>query len=140
MHCVYLHYMQGEESHKADEYIRYIKDYMPDAILQCTEAAGAEFEDSLQKSLLRVRYFVKAIHCYCVHIMQSGQFGKCFLGSDIPQNIVDSFVEMCQHLRVLNAIRDYRIGIPLTYRQYPEIFCSVIHVFLVPYVRTYMCC
>ena len=31
---------------------------MPDAILQCTEAAGAEFEASLQKSLLRVRYFV----------------------------------------------------------------------------------
>ena len=30
---------------------------MPNAILQCTEAAGAEFEASLQKSLLRVRLF-----------------------------------------------------------------------------------
>jgi len=45
---------EGEESHKADEYVRYIKDKMPDAILQCTEAAGAEFEPLLQKSLLRV--------------------------------------------------------------------------------------
>lgn len=26
---------------------------------------------------------------------------------------------MCQDLRVLNAIRDYQIGIPLTYTQYP---------------------
>jgi len=51
-------YLQGEESHKADEYIRYIKDKMPDAILQCTEAAGAEFEASLQKSLLRVRHLL----------------------------------------------------------------------------------
>ena len=113
-------YIQGEESHKADEYIRYIKDKMPDAILQCTEAAGAEFEASLQKSLLRVRYFVVATYIVTVCTLQSGQFGKCFLGSDIPQNIVENFVEMCQHLRVLNAIRDYRIGIPLTYRQYPE--------------------
>ena len=31
---------------------------MPDAILQCTEAAGAEFEATLQKSLLRVRQLV----------------------------------------------------------------------------------
>lgn len=27
---------------------------------------------------------------------------------------------MCQDLRVLNAIRDYHIGIPLTYSQYPQ--------------------
>lgn len=26
---------------------------------------------------------------------------------------------MCQDLRVLNAIRDYQIGIPLTFTQYP---------------------
>ena len=31
---------------------------MPDAILQCTEAAGSEFEASLQKSLLQVRDLV----------------------------------------------------------------------------------
>jgi len=26
---------------------------------------------------------------------------------------------MCQDLRVLNAVRDYQIGIPLTFTQYP---------------------
>lgn len=29
---------------------------------------------------------------------------------------------MCQDLRVLNAVRDYHIGIPLTYSQYPQAF------------------
>lgn len=28
-------------------------------------------------------------------------------------------MRMCQDLRVLNAIRDYQIGIPLTFTQYP---------------------
>ena len=29
------------------------------------------------------------------------------------------FVEMCQVLRVLNAVRDYTVGLPLTHVQYP---------------------
>ena len=29
------------------------------------------------------------------------------------------FVEMCQILRVLNAVRDYTVGVPLTLVQYP---------------------
>lgn len=47
---------------------------------------------------------------------QAASFGKCFLDRFPP----DSFVRMCQDLRVLNAIRDYHIGIPLTYSQYPH--------------------
>ena len=47
---------------------------------------------------------------------QAASFGKCFLDRFPP----DSFVRMCQDLRVLNAIRDYHIGIPLTYSQYPQ--------------------
>ncbi len=30
----------------------------------------------------------------------------------------DDFVEMCEKIRVLNAVRDYRIGLPLSYDQY----------------------
>lgn len=48
---------------------------------------------------------------------QAASFGKCFLDRFPP----DSFVRMCQDLRVLNAIRDYHIGIPLTYSQYPQV-------------------
>ncbi|KAB0395060.1 hypothetical protein E2I00_020043, partial [Balaenoptera physalus] len=48
----------------------------------------------------------------------AASFGKCFLDRFPP----DSFVRMCQDLRVLNAIRDYHIGIPLTYSQYPQVY------------------
>lgn len=47
--------------------------------------------------------------------MQAASFGKCF----IDKFPAESFVHMCQDLRVLNAIRDYQIGIPLTFTQYP---------------------
>ena len=39
---------------------------MSDAILQCTEAAGAEFEPSLQKSLLRVRQLVMILVLFVI--------------------------------------------------------------------------
>ncbi|NXL05556.1 VPS16 protein, partial [Mesembrinibis cayennensis] len=89
-----------KESQKADEYLREIKDQklLPEAVSQCIEAAGYEHEPDTQKSLLR-----------------AASFGKCFIDKFPPE----SFVRMCQDLRVLNAVRDYQIGIPLTFTQYP---------------------
>ncbi|NXA12236.1 VPS16 protein, partial [Sapayoa aenigma] len=89
-----------KESQKADEYLREIREQqlLPEAVGQCIEAAGYEHEPHTQKSLLR-----------------AASFGKCFLDKYPPE----SFVRMCQDLRVLNAIRDYQIGIPLTFTQYP---------------------
>ncbi|NXR06481.1 VPS16 protein, partial [Semnornis frantzii] len=89
-----------KESQKADEYLREIKDQklLPEAVSQCIEAAGYEHEPDTQKSLLR-----------------AASFGKCFIDKFPPE----SFVHMCQDLRVLNAIRDYQIGIPLTFSEYP---------------------
>ncbi|GAB1286902.1 Vacuolar protein sorting-associated protein 16 homolog [Apodemus speciosus] len=89
-----------KESQKADEYLREIQELgqLIQAVQQCIEAAGHEHQPDMQKSLLR-----------------AASFGKCFLDRFPP----DSFVRMCQDLRVLNAIRDYHIGIPLTYTQYP---------------------
>ncbi|OPJ87204.1 hypothetical protein AV530_009562 [Patagioenas fasciata monilis] len=87
-----------KESQKADEYLREIKDQklLPEAVSQCIEAAGYEHEPETQKSLLR-----------------AASFGKCFIDKFPP----DGFVRMCQDLRVLNAVRDYQIGIPLTFTQ-----------------------
>ncbi|NXV74541.1 VPS16 protein, partial [Atlantisia rogersi] len=89
-----------KESQKADEYLREIKDQklLPEAVSQCIEAASYEHEPDTQKSLLR-----------------AASFGKCFIDKFPPE----SFVRMCQDLRVLNAIRDYQIGIPLTFTQPP---------------------
>lgn len=45
---------KGDESHKADEYIRFIKDRLPDAVVQCIKAASEEFDPPIQQSLLKV--------------------------------------------------------------------------------------
>ncbi|KYO29943.1 vacuolar sorting-associated protein 16-like protein [Alligator mississippiensis] len=96
-----------KESQKADEYLREIKDkeQLSEAVQQCIEAAGYEHEPETQKSLLR-----------------AASFGKCFLDRFSPE----SFVRMCQDLRVLNAIRDYQIGIPLTFAQYKQLTIEVL--------------
>ncbi|NXO53950.1 VPS16 protein, partial [Aramus guarauna] len=96
-----------KESQKADEYLREIKDQklLPEAVSQCIEAASYEHEPDTQKSLLR-----------------AASFGKCFIDKFPPE----SFVRMCQDLRVLNAIRDYQIGIPLTFTQYKRLTIEVL--------------
>ncbi|NXG16793.1 VPS16 protein, partial [Grallaria varia] len=96
-----------KESQKADEYLREIREQqlLPEAVGQCIEAAGYEHEPHTQKSLLR-----------------AASFGKCFLDKFPPEG----FVRMCQDLRVLNAIRDYQIGIPLTFTQYKQLTIEVL--------------
>eukprot|EP01113_Clastostelium_recurvatum_P007331 TRINITY_DN1340_c0_g1_i1.p1 TRINITY_DN1340_c0_g1~~TRINITY_DN1340_c0_g1_i1.p1 ORF type:complete len:828 (-),score=182.11 TRINITY_DN1340_c0_g1_i1:129-2612(-) len=88
------------KSSKADEHIRSIKTELPAAVSQCIAAAGHEFSYPLQRQLLK-----------------AASFGKCFLEFHSPKE----FVEMCKTLRVLNAVRHYEIGIPLTYEQYKQL-------------------
>ncbi|XP_073414230.1 vacuolar protein sorting-associated protein 16 homolog [Dendrobates tinctorius] len=96
-----------KESQKADDYLREIKDQnlLPVAVSKCIEAAGYEHSAEMQKSLLR-----------------AASFGKCFVDSYSPSD----FVTMCQDLRVLNAINDYQIGIPLTIGQYKQLTVPVL--------------
>ncbi|XP_068100938.1 vacuolar protein sorting-associated protein 16 homolog isoform X2 [Hyperolius riggenbachi] len=96
-----------KQSQKADDYLREIKDQnlLPEAVAKCTEAAGYEHSPEMQKSLLR-----------------AASFGKCFLDSYSPSD----FVEVCHDLRVLNAIHDYQIGIPLTITQYKQLTIPVL--------------
>ncbi len=86
-----------KKSSKADESIRSIKIFLTKAVDSCIEAAGHEFNTDLQKSLLR-----------------AASFGKSFLES-YP---AAKFVDMNRTLRVLNSIRNPKIGIPLTIGQY----------------------
>ncbi|RCH85747.1 hypothetical protein CU098_002029, partial [Rhizopus stolonifer] len=85
------------KSPKADENIRSIKAELIDAVDSCIEAAGFEFNHYYQRSLLK-----------------AASFGKCFL----ENYNANSFVDMAQSIRVLNAVRYHDIGIPLTYAQY----------------------
>ncbi|EHY53179.1 Vacuolar protein sorting-associated protein 16 [Exophiala dermatitidis] len=86
-----------KKSPKADENIQRIKPNLPEAVETCIQAAGHEFNPSLQKQLLR-----------------AASFGKSVL--DLYSS--DEFVDMCEDLRVLNAVRDYRIGLYMSYEQY----------------------
>ncbi|PHH87147.1 hypothetical protein CDD83_9262 [Cordyceps sp. RAO-2017] len=85
------------ESPKADDYIQLIRPNLTEAVDTCVNAAGREFDTRWQKRLLR-----------------AASFGKSVL--DIYNS--DEFVDMCETLRVLNAVRDFEIGIPLSYEQY----------------------
>ncbi|KAL8683889.1 MAG: hypothetical protein Q9186_000232 [Xanthomendoza sp. 1 TL-2023] len=86
-----------KKSPKADENIRLIRSNLPDAVGTCVQAAGQEFSVHWQKQLLK-----------------AASFGKSIL--DLYSS--DDFVDMCEALRILNAVRDYKIGLPLSYDQY----------------------
>lgn len=85
------------ESPKADDYIQLIRANLTEAVDTCVNAAGREFNVKWQKRLLK-----------------AASFGKSVL--DIYNS--DDFVDMCETLRVLNAIRDFNVGMPLSFEQY----------------------
>ena len=70
-------------------------------------------------------YYNMIITCTCtftcifIFSKKSASFGKGFLGPDVPPDVVNEFVEMCHHLRVLNSVRVAEMGLPITLRQYP---------------------
>ena len=86
-----------KKSPKADENIQRIKPNLSEAVETCVRAAGQEFNIYWQKQLLK-----------------AASFGKSVL--DLYNS--DEFVDMCEDLRVLNAVHDYRIGMPISYDQY----------------------
>lgn len=75
-----------------------MRENLEKAVDQCVKAAGFEFDPDIQKMLLR-----------------AAKFGKT-IAPDIPS---EPYVQMCRILRVLNGVRSKKIGIPLTYSQYP---------------------
>ena len=48
------------------------------------------------------------------HTHQAARYGKCFCDFFDPQRFVDTI----NILRVLNAVREYQVGIPMTMAQY----------------------
>lgn len=94
-----------KKSHHADEYLRTIKDQLEDAITQCVQAAGYEYFPSTQKMLLR-----------------AAAFGKGF----IPDLDPEPFVTICKMLRVLNAVRDHSLAIPITYSELEHLTMPVL--------------
>jgi len=86
----------NEKSHKADDYIRMIEARLDQAVSQCISAAGALFQPTHQKQLMR-----------------AAKFGNSFLQGFAS----DAFYQQCQTLKILNSVRHYKIGMPLTSEQ-----------------------
>ncbi|KAJ7211224.1 vacuolar assembling/sorting protein VPS16 [Mycena pura] len=95
----------SQRSPKADENIRSIRPELAAAVDECIEAAGQEWEPYWQRRLLN-----------------AAKFGRGFLDLHNPTD----FINMGQILKVLNAVRYYEIGIPLTHLQY--IYTSPAHL------------
>ncbi|KXJ94396.1 vacuolar protein sorting-associated protein [Microdochium bolleyi] len=89
-----------EQSPKADDNIQLIRGSLNEAVDTCVAAAGHEYNVHWQKQLLK-----------------AASFGKSVL--DIYNS--DDFVDMCETLRVLNAVRFFEIGLPLSYEQYQRL-------------------
>ncbi|KAL8417667.1 hypothetical protein RB594_001354 [Gaeumannomyces avenae] len=88
------------QSPKADDNIQLIRGNLTEAVDTCVSAAGQEFSVHWQKQLLK-----------------AASFGKSVL--DIYNS--DDFVDMCETLRVLNAVRFYEVGLPLSLEQYQRL-------------------
>ncbi|XP_052210322.1 protein VACUOLELESS1 [Diospyros lotus] len=85
------------QSAKADENLRLIRSSLPEAVEACIDAAGHEFDVSRQRTLLRAASYGQA---FCSHFQR------------------DRFQEMCRTLRILNAVRHYDVGMPLSIQEY----------------------
>ncbi|MED6220758.1 vacuolar protein sorting-associated protein 16 [Stylosanthes scabra] len=92
-------------SAKADENLRLIKPSLPEAVEACVDAAGHEFDVPRQRTLLRAASYGQA---FCSNFQR------------------DRIQEMCKILRVLNAVRNPEIGIPLSIQQYKLLSPSVL--------------
>jgi len=88
------------KSPKADDDIQMIRQSLDDAVDTCLRAAGHEYSIHWQKQLLK-----------------AASFGKSVL--DFYNS--DDFVDMTEILRVLNAVRFYQVGIPISYEQFARL-------------------
>ncbi|KAH7083623.1 Vps16, N-terminal region-domain-containing protein [Paraphoma chrysanthemicola] len=86
-----------QKSPKADDLIQLIRPSLAEAVDTCIKAAVHEYQIHWQKSLLK-----------------AASYGKSVL--DLYSS--DDFVDACDTLRVLNAVRFYEVGLPLSYDQY----------------------
>lgn len=106
-----------KKSPKADDNIQLIRSNLTEAVDTCVSPAHAYIR--LGNTANNKQYQVKAAgHEFNVHyqkqLLKAASFGKSVL--DIYNS--DEFVDMCETLRVLNAVRFYEIGLPLSYDQF----------------------
>ncbi|RVW39543.1 Protein VACUOLELESS1 [Vitis vinifera] len=127
-------------SAKADENLRLIRSSLPEAVEACIDAAGHEFDVSRQRTLLRAASYGQAFCRYGTNIPKPlhdviqafhstlEQSYRCMWDEhEKPSHVQrDRFQEMCKTLRVLNAVHNSEIGIPLSIQQYKLLTAPVL--------------
>ncbi|KAF1922830.1 vacuolar protein sorting-associated protein [Didymella exigua CBS 183.55] len=86
-----------QKSPRADDLIQLIRPRLAEAVDACIRAAAHEYNIHWQKALLKAASYGKSVLDLCSS---------------------DDFVDTCDTLRVLNAVRFYEIGLPVSYDQY----------------------
>ena len=104
----------SQRSPKADDNIRSIRPDLAKAVDDCIDAAGQEWEPYWQRQLLNVCHGQLVCFPFLICSFKAAKFGRGYLDMYNPTD----FVNMGQTLKVLNAVRFYEIGLPLTYTQY----------------------
>lgn len=94
-----------QRSHKSDEYLTLAKCQIEKSVEDCINAACYDFDPSIQKSLMGAAYF-----------------GKSF----IHKYNTDEYIQKSRFIRVLNALRQENIGIPITYIQFNHLKPDVV--------------
>ena len=69
---------------------------------------------TLAKTFIERKSFFYALLLLASHNSKAAKFGKAFLDLYDPTD----YINMGQALKVLNAVRYFEIGIPITYIQY----------------------
>lgn len=120
-------------SHLADQYLTLIKEddgQLEQAVDQCIRATGHQWDEvgNLFRPIYKneIFYPVHSSIFYMVcnvwnglqesqkALLKAASFGKVF--QPIEGKNRDQYVNMCKHVRVLNAIRSPQIGMPLSFR------------------------
>ncbi|RLM92748.1 hypothetical protein C2845_PM08G21410 [Panicum miliaceum] len=121
-----------EDGVQAYDNYQLISSSLPEAIEACIDAAGHEFDVSRQRTLLRAATYGLAF-CSARRDSKGGGSGY-FVGKSKGGEAIlvisrfphERFQEMCKMLRVLNAVRDPEIGMPLTIQQYKLLTAPVL--------------
>ncbi|KAI9909673.1 hypothetical protein PsorP6_014667 [Peronosclerospora sorghi] len=112
---------------KADEHIRFIlsQNALEDAIKDCIEAAGSEFDYASQTTLLRAASYGKCFVDAAMDVASALQ-GSGATGGGNTMMDTEMFVDMCRKIRTLNALRQQDVGFPLTITQFDRLTAEVV--------------
>ncbi|GAX81388.1 hypothetical protein CEUSTIGMA_g8819.t1 [Chlamydomonas eustigma] len=121
-----------QRSARADRVLRGMSaEELQSAVAACIEAAGLDLNPSRQKALLRAACFGAA---FCPRSGVKQDLSDSLSESQTPSDVsTTSLYTCCSKLRILNALREPRPGMPLTLPQLDVLSLAVVVARLVSY-------